>query len=143
MTTDIWDGTGKAPSWKQAQEATEKWALAALSEKCKFSPIKQYGTKFHDAERFVCQILDGTSTSDAKEAEPGDPNWRLMAETYGDELVKRWNAYEVLYSACESMIAISSLWVPEMATIEHAEEARALHAAREKILAALAAKEGM
>jgi len=47
-----------------------------------------------------------------------------------------------LLEACKRMIAISNLWIASQVTIEHADEASALHMGRQFLLDAIAKAEG-
>jgi hypothetical protein len=73
----------------------------------KFTPLVQYGTLFHDSERFCFQLVDGSSWS--------NENWYLMANTYGDELVKRWNAYDDLTKQRDALVKALELVLPRIA----------------------------
>lgn len=46
-----------------------------------------------------------------------------------------------LLAACKKLVSISDLWVPTKVTIEHADEAAALHTARRFLLDAIAKAE--
>lgn len=46
-----------------------------------------------------------------------------------------------LLEACKAMIRISDLWIPAEISVDHINEAQALHMAREKLLTAIAEAE--
>ncbi len=88
--------------------------------------------------------------------------WRICDPTDGNEvlsaggqtiaIVENWNtegavsrliaAAPELLAACRAMMAIEAIWLPAVADEEHVGEAQALHAARGKILAAIARATG-
>lgn len=65
-------------------------------------PLKQYGTTLHDQERFVFNLLDGT-TSDAKPLDLGSPKWDTMME-YAAYTVKAVNAHDKVVAGLKEAI---------------------------------------
>jgi hypothetical protein len=71
-------------------------------EEMEHTEFKQNGTLIHDADHFICQLLDGSSWSSAKPLNVGDPNWKLMME-YAAFIVTACNSHWELLEACKVM----------------------------------------
>jgi len=72
--------------------------------------LKQAGTKIHDGERFIFELLDGSSISDAKPLDVGHENWDIMMK-YAEDVIRAVNCHEELLAVAKEMDALmENLW---------------------------------